>query len=116
MITTNGNDVKLWGPGQFTELLGSIDTPIEAWLMISTHRDLGIHMCGPYVYQSGPEGTATNVYRPIPGGFEIREQHGTKGCHPFEIVETMHFVGQDGSTRVLDEHVAFSDPDRCVVD
>lgn len=49
-------------------------------------------------------------------GYEVRFQYVTKSCRPFEMNETLVFVGTEGSIRLLCERVVSSDPERCVVD
>lgn len=106
IVTTSGDEVKLWNPEQFAQLLGPIDTPLEAWLMVRTRVKIGVPACGE---------PGVTVYRPVPNGFEIREQHRTKVCDPFEVVETLHHVGKDGSVRLLDKRIVIHDRDRCIV-
>jgi hypothetical protein len=106
VITTHGDDVRLWSPSAFGEVLGAIETPLEAWLLMRASRDMPVVFCGD---------AQVSAYRSVADGYELRFRQTTKGCRPYEQTETLLHVGTAG-TRLLYERVAIRDPERCVVD
>jgi hypothetical protein len=105
-LTTRGGDAKLWlTQGEIYALLGPIDTPSDAWLMMQAERDASPYLCGDI---------ESSAAREVDGGYELRERRYTSNCRPLEMIELIHRVGHDGSVRLLERNVLRHEPDECI--
>jgi len=87
ILVRHGRPELLTTPAELSELLGSIDTPDEAWLMAMFSAKAVWPVCDQ------PE---ISAYRRQSATFELRERRFTNRC-PRTSSETIYRVGVDGS-------------------
>jgi len=104
-ITTRGDVARLWiTPAQIRELLGPIDSPADAWLLMQADKREPPYLCGDADYAA---------QRVVEGGYELRVRRYTNGCRPLEQIEVVYRVGRDGAVQLLSNKVILSEPEGC---
>jgi hypothetical protein len=87
IVGRRGRPELLTTPSDLRKLLGTIDTPDEAWLIAMFSAKAVWPVCDQ------PEASA---YRRRSSTFELRERRYTNRC-PLTLSETIYHVGRDGS-------------------
>jgi hypothetical protein len=107
VITTRKDEVALWAePEQLLTLLGPIDTPTDAWLLLMARTGLSTYSCSD---------AASSGYRASPQGFELLRREWISTCRPIERVEIVELFGRDGSVQPVRRTVVEHEPDGCYV-
>ncbi|MFT3924075.1 MAG: ferritin-like domain-containing protein [Myxococcales bacterium] len=105
VATTKGSSVKLYTADNVAELLGTIDSPAEARLVLMMD-ELGSYGCGD---------VRQNAYKVVPEGVLLRSAAMGNMCHPLEQLEITYLVRPTGRAELVSKKVVSSDPDGCVV-
>jgi hypothetical protein len=91
-------------PDALLALLGTIDSPEEAWIMLMIHNGAPAHGCGD---------TESSGYRSVPSGFELMRRAYTSSCEPVERVETVDHVDRSGQIKRVGQTVLEHEPEEC---
>jgi hypothetical protein len=107
VITTRKDEIALWAlPEQALTLLGAIDTPTDAWLLMMARTGYSTYACGD---------STSSGYRALPQGFELLRREWVSTCRPIERVEIVERVDRDGRVEPVRRTVIEHEPDGCYV-
>lgn len=105
VVTTRKGEVAQWAhPGRLLELLGAIDTPADAWLLLMSRSGYSSFECGD---------ASSNGYREVPQGFELLRRKWVSSCRPIEQVEIVELFKRDGSVTPVRQRIIEHEPDGC---
>jgi hypothetical protein len=104
--TADGDSIRLWRkPQEMTDLLGSIDTPEEAWLLAQATTSIGPYACGD------SEFSAFRIRKD--GAIELRQKTMTRACDPLQYSEARYIVAKSGRISSAGSPITSSDPATC---
>jgi hypothetical protein len=107
VMTTRKDEVQLWSePEPLLTLLGAIDTPTDAWLLMMARTGYSTYACGD---------ASASAYREVPTGFELLRREWVSSCRPIERVEIVELFERGGSIKPLRRTVIEHEPDGCYV-
>jgi hypothetical protein len=107
VITTRKDEIALWAqPEQALTLLGAIDTPTDAWLLMMARTGYSTYACGD---------STSSGYRALPQGFELLRREWVSTCRPIERVEIVERFDRDGRVEPVRRTVIEHEPDGCYV-
>lgn len=109
VLTTQGDTVRGFGPGEVPGLLAPVDSAAEAWYVASFIDNAPRLICAPT-----NAGERAPGEREVADGFEIRAVVGTRHCDPIETSEVTFHIGRDGTAREVSRTTISSKPG-CIV-
>jgi hypothetical protein len=106
-LTTRGDQVHTYrGAKGLAQLLGAIDSPVEAWLMLAANGHAFTITCEDVVYAQ---------QRTVPAGYELRTRMYTSSCKPV-LQEDLRFrVTREGRVKLVQRSDVTRDEEGCVV-
>lgn len=107
VLTTRGDEVaKRTRPNEIMALLGAIDSPADAWLLLMARDGGPPYTCGD---------PSASAYRVLPDSTELSRQEWTSTCRPVERVEIVESFDRDGTAKTLRRTVVEHEVDECFV-
>ena len=107
VITTRQDEIALWAqPERVLTLLGAIDTPTDAWLLLMARTGLSTYSCGD---------ASSSGYRTLSEGFELLRREWVSTCRPIERVEIVELFGRDGDVKPVRRTGVEHQTDGCYV-
>jgi hypothetical protein len=94
VLTTLGDTVRGFAPGEVPELLAPVDSAAEAWYVASFVDNAPRLSCALPIANERAPGE-----REVADGFEVRAVVLTHSCDPIENSEVPYHIGRDGSAR-----------------
>jgi hypothetical protein len=87
-------------------LLGAIDSPADAWLLLMAREGSPPYACGD---------RSASAYRVLPERIELSRQEWTSTCRPVERVEIVESFDRSGVATALSRTVVEREVDGCFV-
>jgi hypothetical protein len=107
-ITTRGDAVQLHqGVEGLTQLLGVIDTPEDAWLVLMASVDTEPYLCDE-IEESG--------YRRVGDAFELARRWTSSTCRPYERTQAVDSVSRAGAVTRVSTTVIAREESHCIAD
>jgi hypothetical protein len=107
VVTTRNDEITLWTqPEQQLTLLGAIDSPADAWLLMMLRTGYPPYSCGD---------ASGSAYRVVPEGIELLRQEWVSVCRPVERVEIVELFERDGDVIPVRRSVVEHEVDGCIV-
>jgi hypothetical protein len=107
VLTTRGDEVaQRTRPDEIVSLLGAIDSPAEAWLLLMVRDGGPPYTCGD---------PSVSGYRVSSDGIELSRQEWTSTCRPVERVEIVESFARNGAARTLRRTVVEREMEACFV-
>jgi hypothetical protein len=110
-VTTHADEVRTYrGRAPLARLFGAVDTPIEAWLLVSADGAANGSplplVCGTAEHGQHRAGTE---------GHFIKSRQYTSTCQPLVQEELEYLVTRAGGIKLVSRHNIVYEPDSCVV-
>lgn len=107
VLTTRGDEVAQWTrPEQLLKLLGAIDSPGDAWLLLMLRTGHPPYSCGD---------AESSGYRVMPDGIQLLRREWVSTCRPIERVEIVESFAPDGRVTTVRRTVVEREPEGCFV-
>jgi hypothetical protein len=106
ILTTHRDHVAQWSlPNELLTLLGPIDSPADAWLLLMARDGLPPYACGD---------ASASAYRILRDRIELSRQEWTSSCRPIERVAIVQAVDRSGEIKNVSRSVVERDVDGCI--
>lgn len=107
VLTTERDNVAQWtAPKELLSLLGAIDSPADAWLLLMVRDGLPQYACGD---------ASASGYRALSDRIELSRQEWTSTCRPIERVEIVEAFDRAGTAKVISKTVVEREDKGCFV-
>jgi hypothetical protein len=106
-LTTLGDHVRIYrSEAELIQLLGTIDTPMEAWLLVAAKHPGTLPVC---------EAPEFAMHRKVPEGYELKLRILTSRCKPLLEENFLYMVTHEGTLSQISRVDALRQPDHCII-